>query len=54
MKAVVPANIEQSIATDDTLRVIVDTPPALIHTGQADGYVEYFSRAWLQSAIATL
>ena len=47
MKAIVPEDIEQSIATEDTLRLIVDTTPALIHTGRPDGYLDYFNRGWL-------
>jgi hypothetical protein len=40
MKAIELENIEQSIATGDTLRLIVDTTPSLIHTGQPDGYLD--------------
>ena len=47
MKAIVPEDIEQSIATEDTLRLIVDTTPALIHTGRPDGHLDYFNRGWL-------
>jgi len=47
MKAIVLEDIEQSIATEDTLRLIVDTTPALIHTGRPDGYLDYFNRGWL-------
>jgi PAS domain S-box-containing protein len=32
---------------DDALRVILDTTPALIHTGRPDGYLDYFNRGWL-------
>jgi hypothetical protein len=34
MKAIVLEDIEQSIATEDTLRLVVDTTPALIHTAR--------------------
>jgi PAS domain S-box-containing protein len=47
MKAIVPEDIEQPIAIRDTLRLIVDTTPALIHTGRPDGYLDYFNRGWL-------
>jgi len=47
MKGIVLEDIEQSIATEDTLRLIVDTTPALIHTGRPDGYLDYFNRGWL-------
>ena len=47
MKAIVPEDIEQSIGTEDTLRLIVDTTPALIHTGRPDGHLDYFNRGWL-------
>jgi hypothetical protein len=44
MKAIAPEEIEQTIATEDTLRLIVDTTPTLIHTGRPDGYLDYFNR----------
>jgi PAS domain S-box-containing protein len=47
MKAIVLEDIEQSIATEDTLRLVVDTTPALIHTGRPDGYLDYFNKEWL-------
>src|SRR5205814_10481848 len=47
MKAVEPVENEQSTATEDTLRLIVDTTPALIHTGRPDGHLDYFNRGWL-------
>src|ERR1700693_6157521 len=33
--------------TEDALRLILDTTPALIHTGRADGNLVYFNRGWL-------
>jgi PAS domain S-box-containing protein len=33
--------------TEDALRLILDTTPALIHTGRADGNLDYFNRGWL-------
>jgi hypothetical protein len=44
MKAIAPEEIELTIATEDTLRLIVDTTPALIHTGRPDGYLDFFPR----------
>jgi PAS domain S-box-containing protein len=38
---------EQSSRFEDRLRTIVDTTPALIHTGRPDGYLDYFNRGWL-------
>jgi len=47
LKAIVSGDAEQSIGTEDTLRLIVDTTPALIHTGRPDGHLDYFNRGWL-------
>jgi PAS domain S-box-containing protein len=47
MKAVEPVENEESNATEDALRLVVDTTPALIHTGRPDGYLDYFNRGWL-------
>jgi hypothetical protein len=44
MKAIAPEEIEQTIATEDTLRLIVDTTRTLIHTGRPDGYLDYSNR----------
>src|SRR4029450_4856114 len=38
---------EQASRFEDRLRTIVDTTPALIHTGRPDGYLDYFNRGWL-------
>jgi PAS domain S-box-containing protein len=38
---------EPSTATEDALRLAVDTTPAFIHTARADGYLDYFNRGWL-------
>src|SRR5437870_2876593 len=38
---------DQSPATEDALRLAVDTTPAFIHTGRPDGYLDYFNRGWL-------
>jgi formate hydrogenlyase transcriptional activator len=47
MKAIVPEDVDQAIAIGDTLRLIVDTTPALIHTGRPDGHLDYFNKGWL-------
>ena len=46
MKAVATKDGEQSTA-EDALRLVVDTTPALIHTGRPDGYLDYFNQRWL-------
>src|SRR5689334_7341885 len=33
---------------DDHLRLVLDTTPALIHTGRPDGYLDYFNQRWLK------
>jgi len=38
---------DQSTATEDALRLAVDTTPAFIHTARPDGYLDYFNRGWL-------
>jgi formate hydrogenlyase transcriptional activator len=38
----------------EELRELIDTTPALIHTGRADGYLDYFNRGWLTYIGATL
>jgi hypothetical protein len=30
------------------LQLIVDSAPALIHTGLPDGYLDFFNQAWLK------
>ena len=47
MKAGATVANEESDATEDALRLVVDTTPALIHTGRPDGYLDYFNRGWL-------
>jgi PAS domain S-box-containing protein len=32
----------------DRLRLVIDTTPALIHTGRPDGYLDYFNQRWLE------
>ncbi len=31
-----------------SLRVLVDSLPALIHTGLPDGYLDFFNQRWLE------
>jgi PAS domain S-box-containing protein len=35
---------------DDRLRLVLDTTPALIHTGRPDGYLDYINQRWLKYA----
>jgi PAS domain-containing protein len=37
---------ERTIPAEDALRLVIDTTPALIHTGRPDGYLDYFNRSW--------
>ena len=53
MKAIEPGDIEQRISTGDTFHLIVDITRALIHAGWPDGYLDYFNRGWLESAMPT-
>ena len=32
----------------ETIRLIIDSTPALIHTALPDGYIDFFNRTWLQ------
>jgi len=34
--------------SEDRLRLVLDTTPALIHTGRPDGYLDYFNQRWLE------
>src|SRR5437899_74187 len=47
MKASESLQNNQSAATEDALRLAVDTTPAFIHTARPDGYLDYFNRGWL-------
>jgi hypothetical protein len=48
MKAITTEATERSIPAEDALRLVIDTTPALIHTGRPDGYLDYFNRGWLE------
>jgi hypothetical protein len=32
----------------DSLLVLIDSAPALIHTARPDGYLDYFNQSWLE------
>ena len=36
------------------LQLLIDSAPALIHTGLPDGYLDFFNRAWLNYVGASL
>lgn len=36
------------------VQALVDSIPALIHTGRPDGYLDYFNRRWLEYLGVTL
>jgi PAS domain S-box-containing protein len=48
MKAIATEAIEGWIPAEDALRLVIDTTPALIHTGRPDGYLDYFNQRWLE------
>jgi PAS domain S-box-containing protein len=48
MKAIATRVMEGSILAEDALRLVIDTTPALIHTGRPDGYLDYFNQSWLE------
>jgi PAS domain S-box-containing protein len=48
MKVIATEATEQSIPVEDALRLVIDTTPALIHTGRPDGYLDYFNQHWLE------
>jgi len=38
---------EEIKKSEDRLRLVIDTTPALIHSARPDGYIEYFNQRWL-------
>src|SRR6516165_2328250 len=48
MKAVTTEANQRPSLAEDAVRLILDTTPALIHTGRPDGYLDYFNRRWLE------
>jgi PAS domain S-box-containing protein len=43
-----PSPDERSYTAEDRLRLVIDTTPALIHSGRPDGYLDFFNRRWLE------
>jgi PAS domain S-box-containing protein len=48
MKAVTTEANGPPSPAEHAVRRILDTTPALIHTGRPDGYLDYFNRRWLE------
>jgi hypothetical protein len=48
MKVIATEATERSFPAEDALRLVIDTTPALIHTGRPDGYLDYFNQHWLE------
>src|SRR5258707_10123309 len=48
MKTIATEAAEGSLQSEDALRLVIDTTPALIHTGRPDGYLVYFNQRWLE------
>jgi PAS domain S-box-containing protein len=40
-------DIEEQKRAEQTIRLVADTTPALLHTGRPDGHLDYFNRGWL-------
>ena len=34
--------------SEDRLRLVIDTAPAMLHSARPDGYVDYFNKRWLE------
>jgi len=41
-------DIQDRKQAEDRLHLVLDTTPALIHTGRPDGYLDYFNQRWLK------
>ena len=41
-------NIADRQGSENRLRLIIDTTPALIHTSRPDGYLDYFNKPWME------
>jgi PAS domain S-box-containing protein len=39
--------VQGSSTAEDRLRLVIDSAPALIHTGLPDGYLDFFNQTWL-------
>ncbi len=40
--------IDDRRRAEERIRLVIDTTPALIHTGRPDGHLDYFNRGWLE------
>src|ERR1700686_2916257 len=40
--------------SEEHLRLVIDTTPAMLHSARPDGYVEFFNKRWLQYAGVSL
>ncbi len=38
----------ESDPSHDSLLVLIDSAPALVHTAKPDGYLDYFNQRWLE------
>jgi formate hydrogenlyase transcriptional activator len=47
MKKIATAAGRHATVAEEALRRVVDTTPALIHTGRPDGHLDYFNKGWL-------
>jgi PAS domain S-box-containing protein len=41
-------DIDDLKRAEEHLRLVIDTTPALIHSGRPDGYLDYFNQRWLE------
>ena len=41
-------DIDDLKRAEEHLRLVIDTTPALIHSGRPDGYLDYFNKRWLE------
>ena len=41
-------NMADRQGSENRLRLIIDTTPALIHSARPDGYIDYFNKPWLE------
>jgi len=47
-------NVADRQGSENRLRLIIDTTPALIHSARPDGYIDYFNKPWLEYLGVTL
>jgi PAS domain-containing protein len=48
MKEIANEATEGSTSAENVLGLVIDTTPALIHTGRPGGYLVYFNQRWLE------